>query len=105
MIIEELILVRLLTKPKEKTTPRYYQDNYKPMHPLSISDVYQETDAKRTENPSDYKPISFHIVTPYLKAFYALYHNQPRFIGTNRRLFIDLTPFVPLSLSRRGGGF
>ena len=73
------LLFRLLVKPKEKTAPSYYQYDDKPMHPLCAGYINQESERKTTKNPSDYKPISFHIITPYLKSFvcfYELYHRQ-----------------------------
>lgn len=68
-VITSPLLFSLFVKPKEKTTPCYYQDNYNPVHPLCIGYVNQESESERTKNPSDYKPISFHIITPCLKSF------------------------------------
>ena len=70
------LLFGLFVKYKEKYTPSYYQYNDKPVHPLCISYINQEPKSKRAKYPSDYKPVSFHIVTPYLEAFNKLYRKS-----------------------------
>ena len=70
-----LTLVSSSVKPKKETTPGYYQYDDNPMHPLCTGYINQESNSETAKNPSDYEPISFHIVPPYLRAVYVLYHD------------------------------
>jgi len=64
------LLFTLFVKPKKKTAPCYYQENYNPMHPLCVRYMNQKSESERAKNPSDNKLHLNHPLVILSQAFY-----------------------------------